>query len=155
MCKQDSFNVTQPTQPQPTHKKIKKTESIKVRKAHGGQGEPEPSKPIALIENCMFYVVKPSVFMKTIDFAEAVPSFWQKPQILLGRSQKNAKKTKSQRKSLRVSGASQDFLWDLGFFEFFGDPNKIWGFCQKDGTASAKSMVFLKNHWFSFEGLRK
>ena len=88
--------------------------------------------------------------MKTIDFAEAVPAFWQKPQILLGRSQNNSKKSKSHEKSLRVSGASQDFLWDLGFFEFFWDfPNKIWGFCQKNGTASAKSMVFMKTRGFT------
>ena len=42
-----------------------------------------------LLENCTFYCVKPNVFMDTIDFAKAVPFFWQKPQIVLGRSKKN------------------------------------------------------------------
>jgi len=63
---------------------------------------------------------------KTMDFAKAVRFVSQKPQILLGWSQKKAKKPKTPGKAWEAPDTLKDFLWYLGFFAFFFDlPSKM------------------------------
>ena len=88
----------------------------------------------------------------TIDFAKAVPFFLHRSlKFCYGGPKKIQKTPKSQRKSWEAPDTLKDFLWDFVFFEFFLDiPNTIWSFCQKNGTALAKSMVFNDFIGFSY-----